>query len=101
MPHLTAWPGTAGSSVMTTPAEHVTPPPAAPPNGLRQFLRTTLGSALLPAVIAAALWIAISYATGGSTLFSLGGGILIGVIVFIIGYGLRRLIFDRRRPSPG
>jgi hypothetical protein len=24
--------------------------------------------------------------------FSLGGGILIGVIVFIIGYGLRRLI---------
>ena len=45
------------------------------------------------------LWIAISYATGGSTMFSLGGGILIGVIVFIIGYGLRRLIFDRRRPS--
>jgi len=45
------------------------------------------------------LWIAISYATGGSTLFSLGGGILIGVIVFIIGYGLRRLIFDRRRTS--
>jgi hypothetical protein len=81
---------------MTTPTEHVTPSPVAPPGGLRQFLRTTFGSALLSAVIAAALWIAISYATGGSTLFSLGGGILIGVIVFIIGYGLRRLIFDRR-----
>jgi hypothetical protein len=46
------------------------------------------------------LWIAISYATGGSTGFSLGGGILVGVIAFIIGYGLRRLVFDRRRPSP-
>jgi hypothetical protein len=63
--------------------------------GLRQFLRTTPGSALLPAVICAALWIAISYATGGASLFSLGGGILIGVIAFIIGYGIRRLIFDR------
>ena len=40
------------------------------------------------------------YATGGPTLFALGGAILIGVIVFIIGYGLRSgLIFDRRRPS--
>ena len=81
---------------MHAPADDVTPPSS----GLRQFLRTTLGSALLSAVIAAALWIAISYTTGGPTLFSLGGGILIGVIVFIIGYGIRRLISDRRRPSP-
>jgi hypothetical protein len=42
-------------------------------------------------------WIAISYATGGPTLFFLGGGILIGVIVFIVDYGLRQLIFDRQR----
>jgi hypothetical protein len=77
-------------------ADNVTPPPSAGPSGLRQFLLTALGSALLSAVICAALWITISYATGGPTLFSLGGGILIGVIVFIIGYGLRRLIFDRR-----
>ena len=82
---------------MHAPPDNVTPPPSAPPSGLRQFLRRTLGSALLSAAICAALWIAISYATGGPTLFSLGGGILIGVIVFIIGYGLR-LIFDRRRP---
>jgi hypothetical protein len=79
-------------------ADNVTPPLSASPGGLRQFLRTTLGSALLPAVICAVLWIAISYATGGSTWFSLGGGILVGVIAFIIGYGLRRLIFDRPRP---
>ena len=81
---------------MHAPADHVTPPLSAGPSGLRQFLRTTLGSALLSAVICAALWIAISYATGGPALFSLGGGILIGVIAFIIGYGLRRLIIDRR-----
>jgi hypothetical protein len=41
---------------------------------------------------------AISFATAAPTLFSLGGGILTGVIVFIIGYGLRRPIFDGRRP---
>jgi hypothetical protein len=81
---------------MHAPADHVTPPLSAGPGGLRQFLRTALGNALLPAVICAALWIAISYATGGPALFSLGGGILIGVIAFIIGYGLRRLIIDRR-----
>ena len=80
---------------MHAPADNVNPPLSASPSSLRQFLRTTLDSALLPAVICTALWIAISYATGASTLFSLGGGILIGVIVFIIGYGLRRLIFDR------
>jgi hypothetical protein len=83
---------------MHAPADNVTSPLSASPSGLRQFLRTTPCSALLPAVICAALWIVISYATGGPTLFSLGGGILIDVIVFIIGYGLRRLIFDRQRP---
>ena len=85
---------------MHAPADNVTPPLSASPSGLRQFLRTPFGSALLSAVICAVLWIAISYATGGSTGFSLGGGILVGVIAFIIGYGLRRLVFDRRRPSP-
>jgi hypothetical protein len=80
---------------MHAPADNLTPPPAAHPRGLRQFVSTTLGSALLSAVVCAALWIAISYATGGASLFSLGGGILIGVIAFIIGYGLRRLIIDR------
>ena len=77
---------------MSAPADNVTPPPSASSSGIRPFLRTALGSTLLSAVICAALWIAISYATGGGTRFSLGGGILIGVIVFIIGYGARRLI---------
>ncbi len=82
---------------MHAPADNVTPPLSGSPSSTRQFLQTTLGSAFLSAVICAALWIAISYATGGPTLFSLGGGILIGVIVFIIGYSIRRLISDRRR----
>jgi NhaP-type Na+/H+ or K+/H+ antiporter len=82
---------------MHTPADNVTHPLSASPGGLRQFLRTAPGSALLPAVIGAALWIVISYATGGTTLFSIGGGILIGVIIFVIGYGLRQT-FDRRTP---
>jgi hypothetical protein len=85
---------------MHAPADNVTAALSASASGLRQFLRTTPGRALLPAVVCAALWIAISYGTGGSTLFSLGGGIVIGVIVFIVGYGLRRLIFDHPRTSP-
>jgi len=85
---------------MHAPADNVNPQLSASPSGLRQFLRTPPGGALLSAVICAAIWIAISYATGGPTLFSLGGGILIGVIAFLIGYGVRRLIFDRWGPSP-
>lgn len=83
---------------MHAPADNVTPPPSASAGGLRQFLRTTPGSALLPAVICAVLWIAISSATGAPALFSVGGGILVGVIVFIIGYGLRRLALGRWKP---
>jgi hypothetical protein len=81
---------------MHAPADNGTPLSASP-GGLRQFLGTALGGVFLPAVICAVLWIAISYATGGSTLFALGGGILVGVIAFLIGYGIRQ-IFDRRTP---
>jgi len=62
-------------------------------------MRTTFGSSLLSAAIAALLWIIISFATGGPVLFSLGGGILLGVVVFVIGYGFRRLVLDRRRAA--
>jgi hypothetical protein len=75
---------------MHAPADNVTPPPSA--SGLRQFLRTRLDSALPPALLCAALWIAISSLAGAPALFSVGGGILVGVIVFIIGYSLRRLM---------
>jgi hypothetical protein len=52
----------------------------------------------LSALICAVLWIIISFATGGTVLFSLGGGTLLGVIVFIVGYAFRRLVFDHRKP---
>jgi hypothetical protein len=68
-------------------------------NTLGFFLRTTSGSSLLSAAIAAVLWIVISFATGGTVLFSVGGGIAVGVIVFVVGYGLRRLVFERWKPS--
>jgi hypothetical protein len=64
-------------------------------------MRTTFGTGLLSAAIAALLWIIISFATGGGVLFSLGGGIAVGVVVFIIGYGFRRLVIDRRRAASG
>ena len=64
-------------------------------------MRTTLGSSLLSAAIAVLLWIIISFATGGTILFSLGGGILCGVVVFIIGYGFRRLVLDRHKAASG
>jgi hypothetical protein len=62
-------------------------------------VRTPLGSSLISAAIAALLWIIISFATGAGVLFSVGGGILVGVVVLIIGYGFRRLIWERRKPS--
>jgi len=59
-------------------------------------MRTPVGSSLISAVIAAALWIIISFATGGPVVFSLVGGIACGVVVFIIGYAIR-LVIGRRR----
>ena len=64
-------------------------------------MRTIFGSSLLSAAIAALLWIIISFASGGGVLFSLGGGIALGVVVFIIGHGFRWLAIDRRRAASG
>jgi hypothetical protein len=58
-----------------------------------------LGSSLLSAAIAALLWIVISFATGAGALFALGGGILLGAVVFIVGYGFRRLFLARASRS--
>jgi len=58
-----------------------------------------LGSNLFSASACALIWIIISFATGGSVLFSLGGGIALGVIAYIIGYAIRRLVVDRRKAA--
>jgi hypothetical protein len=62
-------------------------------------MRTPVGSSLLSAAIATLLWIVISAATGGTALFSVVGGILVGVIVFVVGYGIRRLVLHRLKGS--
>ncbi len=62
-------------------------------------MRTVLGTSLLSAAIAALLWIIISFATGGTALFSLGGGVGVGIVVFVIGYGFRRLVLARGKPA--
>jgi hypothetical protein len=59
----------------------------------------TLGSSLFPPISCALIWIIISFATGSSVLFSLGGGIALGVVVYIIGYAFRRLVLDRRKAA--
>jgi hypothetical protein len=41
----------------------------------------------------------ISFATGATVAFCRGDGILVGVIVFMVGYRFRRLALDRGKPS--
>ena len=45
------------------------------------------------------LWIIISFASGATVLFSLVGGVLVGVVVFIIGYSFHLLVMSRRKPA--
>jgi hypothetical protein len=54
---------------------------------------------LLSAGIGAVIWIVVSFATGGKVLFSLGGGILLGIVIFIIGYSVRLLFMRRGKPA--
>ena len=67
---------------------------------MRNFLRTAAGNALLSAVIGAVIWIVITFATGGTAAFALVGGILCGIVIFIIGYAFRRLFIQRYKQSP-
>lgn len=57
---------------------------------------TMLSRSVLSAAISALIWTVISLATGGSALFSIGGGLGCGVVVFAIGYGFRRVFFAQR-----
>ncbi len=52
---------------------------------------------LLSAAVSAAIWLVISLATGAGAAFAVGGGFLCGVVVFILGYGFRRLFMAQRR----
>jgi hypothetical protein len=50
----------------------------------------------MSAGISALIWLVISLATGGSALFSVGGAIVCGLVVFLIGYAFR-LVVSRSR----
>ncbi len=54
-----------------------------------------LVSHLISAGIAALIWIVVSLATGSTVLFA-AWGLVIGVVVFVVGYGFRRLVLERR-----
>jgi hypothetical protein len=58
-----------------------------------------IGSNLFSASACALIWIVISFATGGSVLFSLGGGIALGVITYILGYVIRRFVINREKAA--
>ncbi len=51
-----------------------------------------LRRSLLSGLLAAVIWIVISFATGGSAAFAIGGGILCGIVVVIIGFGVRLVL---------
>lgn len=54
-----------------------------------------LVSHLISGGIAALIWIVVSLATGSTVLFA-AWGLVIGVVVFVVGYGFRRLVLERR-----
>jgi hypothetical protein len=54
-----------------------------------------LSSSALSATISAVIWIVISAVTGAPVAFVIVGAILCGLVVFVIGYSLRRLLIHR------
>jgi hypothetical protein len=58
-----------------------------------------LSSSALSAILSAVIWIVISAVTGGPAAFVIVGGILCGLVVFVIGYSFRRLAFQHYHPN--
>jgi hypothetical protein len=54
-----------------------------------------LSSSALSAMISAVIWIVISALTGGPVAFVILGAILCGLIVFVVGYSIRRVAVHR------
>ncbi|MGH2844134.1 MAG: hypothetical protein ACRDKL_11215 [Solirubrobacteraceae bacterium] len=45
----------------------------------------------IPAVIAAGIWVVVSALTSGPAVFVVVGGVLCGLVTFVIGSGIRRV----------
>jgi hypothetical protein len=54
-----------------------------------------LSSSALSAAVSAVIWIVISTLTGGPAAFVILGAILCGLVVFVVGYGVRRAVIHR------
>jgi hypothetical protein len=53
-------------------------------------MRTLSMSPALVAAISAAIWVVISALTAGPPAFAIVGGVLCGMVVFVIGHTIRR-----------
>jgi hypothetical protein len=62
-------------------------------------MKPILASPWFPGVLAALIWIVISFATGGTALFSIVGGIAVGVVAFVISYLFHRQAEKSRNPA--
>jgi hypothetical protein len=54
-----------------------------------------LSSSSLSATISAVIWIVISAFTGAPAAFVILGAILCGLVVFVVGYSIRRVAIHR------
>jgi hypothetical protein len=54
-----------------------------------------LSSSAPSATISAVIWVVISALTGGSAAFVILGAVLCGLVVFVVGYVIRRVAIDR------
>lgn len=61
----------------------------------RVVVMSMLSSSALSAAISAVIWLMISAFTGGPAAFVILGAILCGFVVFVVGYGIRRVAIHR------
>lgn len=54
-----------------------------------------LSSSALSAAVSAVIWVVISVLTGGGAAFVILGAIACGLVVFVIGYSIRRMVIRR------
>jgi hypothetical protein len=59
-------------------------------------MKSILASPWFSGVMAALIWIVISFSTGGNAAFSIGGGAAVGVVAFAISYLFHRQAVNSR-----
>lgn len=59
-------------------------------------MKSILASPWFSGLAAALIWIVISFATGASAAFAIGGGVAVGVVAFVISYLFHRLAVGSR-----